>query len=74
MPKSTRVFEREVTLKSQGQYALPEGRSKKLRLLRWRLNIDGEDGPWKAAGTDKANGGWPETLSESDVEPRQFKN
>jgi len=74
MAKSTRVFEREVTLLTQGQYAIPEGRSKKMRLLRWRLNVDGQEGPWRAAGSDKSNGGWPDTLTESELAPKQLKN
>lgn len=73
MPR-TKVFEREVTLVSQGQYELPEGRKKKMRLLRWRLNVDGREGPWRAVGSDGSNGGRPDTLSDEEIKPRQFKN
>lgn len=58
---------------SQGQYEhVAEG--KPLRLLRWRLNVEGKEGSWKPATPKGGNGGWPMKLNEADVTPAVSKN
>jgi hypothetical protein len=66
MSPRSRIFEKEALIKTQGQY---EPRAKTLKLLRWRLVIDGVEGAWRLADPKKSTGGWPMTLKISDLPP-----
>lgn len=66
MAKNTRIFEKSVTLVTQGQY---EPRGKTLRLLRWRLIAEGVEGAWRKASVKEGTGGWPKVIKMSELPP-----
>jgi hypothetical protein len=64
MKTKTRVFQKEALILTQGQYEEPTKSGGALRLLRWRVVVDGVEGPWRKAEPGKSNGGWAEVMPD----------